>query len=90
MSVKVRFAPFLRHFTGGQELVEVSGSTVGDCLEELEVQFPGIKWQLFEKPGELLEDLDIWVNGESAYPEGLAKQLKDGDEILILPILFVG
>ena len=65
-------------------VVEVSGSTVGECLNHLVKQFPGMKKQLFTKTGNLFENIMISVNGESAYPEELAKPVKDGDELNIV------
>jgi molybdopterin converting factor small subunit len=47
-------------------------------------QFPGIKKQLFTKSSNLFENIIISVNGESAYPEQLAKPVKDGDELNIV------
>ncbi|MFC2020450.1 MoaD/ThiS family protein [Chloroflexota bacterium] len=69
------------------EVVEVSGSTVGECLNHLAKQFPGMKKQLFTKTGSLFENIIISVNGESAYPEQLAKPVKDGDELNIVFII---
>jgi molybdopterin converting factor small subunit len=66
------------------DVVEVSGSTVGECLTHLVKLFPGIKKQLFTKSGNLFENIIISVNGESAYPEQLAKSVKDGDELNIV------
>ena len=43
MSVRVKLPPALQELSGGVETVEVTGRTVGECLEELEAQFPGIK-----------------------------------------------
>ena len=70
-----------------QEVIEVSGSTVGECLNHLVKQFPGMKKQLFSKTGNLFENIIISVNGESAYPEQLAKPVKDGDELKIVFII---
>ncbi len=66
------------------EVVEVNGSTVGECINHLLKQFPGTKKQLFTKTGSLFENIIISVNGESAYPEQLAKPVKDGDELNIV------
>ena len=65
-------------------VVEVSGSTVGECLNHLVKQLPGMKKQLFTTTGNLFENIMISVNGESAYPEQLAKPVKDGDELNIV------
>jgi len=66
------------------EVVEVRGSTVGGCINHLIDQFPFMKNQLFIETGRLYENVIISVNGESAYPEQLAKPVKDGDEINIV------
>ena len=84
MSVKVRIHPFLIHFTGGQEMVEVRGKTVGQCLDSLEARFPGLKSQLFDKRGQLHGYVEIYVNEQTTYPEELNYPVNDGDELTIL------
>jgi molybdopterin converting factor small subunit len=83
VSVKVNLHPGLLHFTHDQVIVEVKGNTVGECLDGLAKQFPQIKPMLFDKQGRLLKYVDVYVNHESAYPEELAKPVKDGDELHI-------
>jgi len=84
MSIKVNINPSLYHFTNNQHIAEVKGDTVGQCLDHLVKQFPGIEAALFDKNGKLLNFVDIYINGESAYPEELAKLVKDGDELHIV------
>lgn len=83
MSVRVNIHQTLRHLTNGQGKTEVNGNTVGECLNELVQQFPGMETRLFDKKGKLLSYVDIYVNLESSYPEELAKPVKDGDELSI-------
>lgn len=83
MSIKVDIPYFFQYLADGVEVAEVNGSTVGECLEDLIKQFPNIKQLLFTKSGKLDMFRDIYVNGESIYPEGLAKPVKDGDELYI-------
>ena len=90
MSVKVNIHPILYHLTNDQDVAEVNGSTVGQCLEQLVAQFPEIKQGLFGKDSQLLDYVDIYVNGESAYPEELAKPTKDGDTIHIVLMIAGG
>ncbi|GAG24187.1 unnamed protein product, partial [marine sediment metagenome] len=78
---------YMQSFTKNMEVVEVNGSTVSGCLNHLVKQFPGIKKQLFSKKGNLFENIIISVNGEIAYPEQLAKPVKDGDELKIMLII---
>jgi len=86
-SIKINIPSYMQPVTQNMEVVEVSGSTVGKCLNHLVKQFPGIKGQLFSKNGDLFENVIISVNGESAYPEQLAKPVKEGDELNILLII---
>ena len=90
MSVKINIHPNLLEFTGDLAVVEVNGSTVGECLNELVKQFPRIKPMLFGKDGKLFNYVDVYVNYESSYPEELAKPVKDGDELHITLIIAGG
>jgi molybdopterin converting factor small subunit len=74
----------------GLDVVEVDGRTVGECLSRLVEQFPGFQETLFAKSGKLQNWIEIYVNMESAYPEELAKPVKDGDEIHITIMLAGG
>ena len=90
MGIKINIHPILHQFTNGQAVVEVNGDTVGQCLDDLVKQFPGIETGLFGKNGKLLNYVDIYVNLESSYPEELAKPVKDGDELHIILIIAGG
>ena len=48
------------------------------------------KQALFDKSGRLHRYLDVYVNGESAYPEELVKPVKDGDNLQIVMIVAGG
>ena len=90
MGVKVNIHKTQRNFTNGLDVVEVEGKTVGDCLDNLVKQFPAVKEGLFDKKGKLLNWVEIYVNMESAFPEELAKPVKDGDEIYLTIMLAGG
>ena len=68
MSIKVRIQANLRRYTGGRDILETTGKTIGECLDNLESQFPGIK-QLY-----------LITN----KPEKLSTPVKDGDEFGIV------
>lgn len=90
MSVRVKLPPSLQELGGGVETLEVSGRTVGDCLEELEMQFPGIREVLLDRQGKLLRVFGIYLNADGLHPVELDTQLHDGDEIVILNFLMGG
>ncbi|MBC8457936.1 MAG: MoaD/ThiS family protein [Deltaproteobacteria bacterium] len=90
MSIKAHIHKTHRQFTNGLEVVEVDGNTVGECLNYLVKQFPGIEKELFNKNGKLRNIVEIYVNLESTYPDELAKAVVDGDEIHVTFILAGG
>lgn len=93
MGIKIRIDPFLQEFTGSKEIVEVSGKTVSECLDNLESQFPGIKQQLGKWEGtefKLLPDIMISVNSDSLCQDELARPVKNDDELTLGVVVFGG
>ncbi len=90
MSVRVNIHRTHRIHTNGLEAVEVEGRTVGECINHLIEQYPGMREGLFDKKGKLLNVVEVYVNSESAYPDELAKFVKDGDEIHLILMLAGG
>jgi molybdopterin converting factor small subunit len=88
MSIKVRLHPILQKLAGGQEVVEVTGHTTGECLENLESRFPVIKQLIRDRRGQLRRYCEILVNSESTCPKELTTPVKDGDQIDI--VVFFG
>ncbi len=90
MSVKIHLHKTLQLLTMGMEIVEAEGGTVGACLSNLVRQFPGLEEKLFDKKGKLLNTIEIYLNLQTAYPDELAKSVKDGDDIHITMMLAGG
>ena len=90
MSVMVNIHKTHRQFTSGLEAVEVNGDTVGECLNALTQRFPQLKTALFDKKNTLKNQIEIYLNMESAYPDELKKMVKPGDEIHITVMLAGG
>jgi len=90
VSIKINIHKTHRQYTNGLDIIEVDGNTVGACLENLIGQFPGMKKVLFNKKGKLANIIEIYVNLKSAYPDELARQVKDGDSIHITLMLAGG
>ena len=88
--MKVNLHLTLRQYTNGQEAVEVGGQTVGECLRNLVSMFPGLGPNIFDKKGGLNNVVEIYLNLQSAYPNELAKPVKDGDEIHVAMMLAGG
>lgn len=84
MSVQIIISQFLQRFTNDVKAVNVDGKTIGECLNDLVIHFPQLEASLFDKEGGLLKLLNIYINGESAYPEELTKPVNDGDKLDIM------
>ena len=84
MSITVKLHPILQNLAGGQEVVEVTGHTTGECLKDLESRFPVIKQLIRDKRGQLRRYCEILVNSKSTYPDELTTPVKDGDQINIM------
>jgi molybdopterin converting factor small subunit len=87
MAIKIVIPSYLQPFASNIETVEVNGSTVGGCLNNLAKRFPDIEKMIFNKNGRLLNYIGIYVNGEDAYPGELVKPVRDGDELHILYLI---
>jgi molybdopterin converting factor small subunit len=89
MSVKVRVQKNLQHIAGVPEVVEVSGHTVGECLNQFLEKYPEIEKKVSGRSKRLLDFVEVFINGKSAYPDEESKPVKDGDEIHIM-LMFAG
>ena len=86
MGVKVWVSGSLRQAGEGKAETEVVAGDIAGCLDELEIQFPGLKARLYKDQGELHRYVDVYINGDNMRSlQGLATPLKDGDEVNILP-----
>lgn len=90
MAVKIHIHLTHRQFTNGLEVVAVEGKTVGECLNQLIKQFPGMEKALFAKKDKLRNVVEVFVNHATAYPNELLKPVKDDDEINLLVMLAGG
>ncbi len=90
MSVEIRIPQFLQPVADEVRVADVNGSTVGDCLSDLVKRFPRLEAKLFDDNGKLHGYLDVYINGESAYPEELARPVAEGDELHIINIIVGG
>jgi molybdopterin converting factor small subunit len=90
MSAKVHIHSTHRQYTNGLDVVAVEGNTVGECLNHLIKQFPGMEKALFAKKDKLLNTVEVYLNHASAHPNELVKPIKDGDEMYLLVMLAGG
>ncbi|MCJ7605358.1 MAG: MoaD/ThiS family protein [Dehalococcoidales bacterium] len=84
MSIPVAiFYPQLTRNIEKPESLMVIGSTVGECLQDLVRQFPGVKNWLFDESGRLPAHVHVFINAESASKVSLDAPVRDGDKLII-------
>lgn len=87
----VRIPPVLRQQAGNQKKVEVTGATVGEALESLLGQYPGLREQVFTEDGSLNRFVNVYVNGRDVrYEQELATPVAESDEVILLPAMAGG
>ncbi len=91
MAVRVRLPTILRSYASGQSTVDADGSTVGQVVDDLVRQFPGMAGHLRAPDGGLHRFVNVYVNDEDTrYGGGLDAKVGDGDEVSILPAVAGG
>ena len=88
--VEVWVPPKLQQLTGGKQQVQVEGTTVRRLINNLELQFPGIKEFLCDEGGdELIAGLSVIVDGEVSVL-GLLEKVQENSEVHFLPSIAGG
>jgi len=75
----------LRKFTDGKDRVNASGRNVGQIVEDLERQFPGLRAQLLEN-GDIKPSIAVSVDGEMGT-SGVLDPVKESSEVFFLPAI---
>lgn len=81
MSIRMYLPNRFYYLWEGREAIDVRGKSVAECLDELVQTFPLMKNALSYESGALDPQVKVLVNRERVGREGLAKKVKDGDEI---------
>jgi molybdopterin synthase sulfur carrier subunit len=90
MAVTVRIPTPLRTLTGGNESVEIEAKTVREMVENLEANHAGMKERLMDEKG-VRRFVNLYVGEEDIrFLDGLDTELKDGDEVSIVPAIAGG
>ena len=91
MALKVFLPVALRHLTGNQDEVELSGENVGQVINDLVHRFPDLRQHLFNDEGQIRNFVNIYVNDEDVrYLQGDQTPVKEGDVMSIVPSIAGG
>ena len=81
MSIRIHLHPDMSYLAGNNDVVETTGGTVGECIEQLIARYSALRELIFYKDGQLQTFIEIYVNRKAAYPDELSRKVEDGDEI---------
>ncbi len=91
MPVKVFIPTPLRQYAGQKEAILVEGKTVGEALDRIAADFPGLRKQLYTNDGRLRVFINVYVNDEDIrYLQKDQTPLKEMDEIRLIPSIAGG
>jgi molybdopterin synthase sulfur carrier subunit len=62
----VRFAALLHDYTGGRAEVEAAGATLGEVMDDLERQFPGLAFRVVDEQGRVRRHMKVFVGQHTA------------------------
>jgi molybdopterin converting factor small subunit len=83
----VRIPSPLRSYTQRRE-VEATGATLGELLDDLERQYPGLRFRIIDEQDAMRPHIRFFLNGEQIF--GTAQPLRPGDELQIVQALSGG
>jgi len=84
-AVTVQIPAVLAQMVEGERLFSVEGATVGEALDDLVAQRPGLRVHLFDESGGLRPHVICFHNDEYARGrEGLNSPVQPGDRLTIL------
>jgi len=87
----IRIPSPLRRYTGGQAKVPVTGATVTELLDNLEVAHPGLKSRICDENGQIKRYINIFVNEDEIRTLGGADSpVGENDEVSIVPAMAGG
>jgi len=86
--MRVLIPSALRSYTDGRNWVEARGATLAEVFDELERQYPGIRFRAVDEQGRLRRHVRVFVLGRQVLD--LSDGLEGVDEVLIVQALSGG
>ena len=91
MSVEVRIPSPLKSLTGGKDVIQSKGSTVGEVIQEVISAYPQLRERLCDEKGDVRRFINIFLNDEDIrFMKNLETPVKDGDSLSIIPAIAGG
>lgn len=82
MNINIKLSQILQRFTNRQEVVQVKGDTVRECLENLTQKHPAIKNWIFDRNGILM--LLVLLDGDTITQEELDRPVTAENDLQLI------
>jgi sulfur-carrier protein len=90
-AVTVRLHGAFSDMAGGARSVRLEADTVGDALDALPLEVPGLRERIRDEHGRIRDHLNVFHNeSEIGEREGEATALHDGDVVHLVPAMSGG
>ncbi len=86
--VPVRLPSPLISYTAGQRDVEGEGGTLSELFDDLDRQYPGIRFRMVDEQGQVRPHMRFFVNRE--LQRRIDVPLRDGDVVLVVAAISGG
>ncbi len=86
--MKVRIPTPLRSYTAEASAVDAEGGTIRDVLDDLDRQFPGLRFRVVDEQGRLRQHMKIFLNQDVV--DDLATPVAERDEVTLMQALSGG
>ncbi|MBA2311409.1 MAG: MoaD/ThiS family protein, partial [Actinobacteria bacterium] len=92
MSHQVRIPTQLRSLTGDASVVEASGGTISEVVDDLDSRFPGVKERLMDgDTGKLRRFVNVYLGDEDVrFMQGIDTPVPEGARLSIIPAVAGG
>jgi molybdopterin converting factor small subunit len=83
MTATIKVPPLLRKWVKDQSEIQAQGSTIGECIQNMILEYPGLEIRL--------KTMVVCLNGNVVQPVYYGrKEIREGDEISLIPMMSGG
>ena len=86
--IRVAIPSQLNAYTGGASWVEAEGDTIGAVMDDLDRQYPGLKFRVIDEQDRIRRHMRIFIGRDEARVIGAP--VGDGGEVLLFGALSGG
>ena len=81
----LRVGPLMRYYIDNKPEAIVHGLTVLDALQDAVIQYPALKFHLFDSAGKVRRHINVFVNNRNIRDiTGLETRLEEDDQIILM------